>query len=286
MWFRPSRNSFNRPQPFRPRLEALEDRSLPSGGALDPTFGTGGIVITPAGASSAAHSVAVQNDGKIVAAGQTISSDGSSDMAVVRYNIDGSLDSTFNGTGKATTNFGAADIANGVVVQPDGKIVAGGATRSASGNIDFALARYTSGGTLDRAFGSQGKVTTNFSKGSADAAIGVALQSDGKIVLGGTTGTTSVPTGNNLALARYTSAGSLDASFGNGGEVITSFTTIPGSLGTTRVYGMGVYPVHRLQPTANDDKIVLVGTTKLADGYHVFVVRYSAAGQLDTTFGG
>ena len=99
------------------------------------------------------------------------------DFALARYNPNGSLDTSFSGDGKQTTDFGGFDEANGVALQGDGKIVAVG---RASAGDDFALARYNPNGSLDTSFSGDGKQTTDF--GGSDEANGVALQGDGKIV--------------------------------------------------------------------------------------------------------
>jgi uncharacterized delta-60 repeat protein len=141
-------------------------------GALDPTFGKGGMVKTDFHRSNdLAYGMALQPDGKMVVAGISfigISATGG-DFAVARYNTDGTLDSSFGVGGKVTTDFGLTDQASSVVVQPDGKIiVAGGtyATFPAAGG-QFALARYNSNGSLDTSFGVGGLVRTSF--GTQDA---------------------------------------------------------------------------------------------------------------------
>ncbi|MBA2434942.1 MAG: hypothetical protein H0V54_07660, partial [Chthoniobacterales bacterium] len=118
-------------------------------GSLDTTFGTGGKVTTAFGSSiDRAHAVAVQPDGKIVAAGRAVIGGGSFDFALARYNTDGSLDTTFGTGGKVTTACGSSnDEAFAVALQPDGKIVAAG--RVFSNKEDFALARYNTDGSLD-----------------------------------------------------------------------------------------------------------------------------------------
>ncbi|MFE2972789.1 hypothetical protein ACFXKC_56590 [Streptomyces sp. NPDC059340] len=118
--------------------------ALAAPGDLDPTFGTGGKVLTDFGGNDFA--TAVQADGKIIAVGQSDGA-GDFDFALARYNTNGSLDTTFGTGGKVTTSFGtgSADLAQGVAVQTDGKIVAAGRS-NASGTFDFALARYQGGG--------------------------------------------------------------------------------------------------------------------------------------------
>jgi uncharacterized delta-60 repeat protein len=195
-----------------------------SDGSLDPTFGSGGLVTTAFGQFDIATAVVLQPDGKIVAAGR-----GGPDFTLARYNSDGSLDSTFGVGGRVTTDFfGNEDGAWAMALQPDGKIVAAGfATRSGE-DIDFALARYNSDGSLDPTFGLGGKVTTDFF-GFADPALAVVLQPDGKIVAAGQAAhfpqfPPPPPPGNVFGLARYNSDGSLDPTFGSGGLVTTAFS--------------------------------------------------------------
>ncbi|MGH9824601.1 MAG: delta-60 repeat domain-containing protein, partial [Blastocatellia bacterium] len=190
-------------------------------GDLDPSFGGAGKVVTNLGGFDVIHALAVQNDGKIIAAGTS-----GVQFAAARYNANGSLDSGFGGNGTLTTDFSGGagfEQANALVLQPDGKIVAAGYTPSSSG-FDFALARYNSDGTADKRFGNRGKVTTNFFGFSADeaAASALVIQSDGKIIAAGSTNSLF---GLNqvFGLARYNEDGTLDPSFGNGGTVAISF---------------------------------------------------------------
>ncbi|RNL73939.1 hypothetical protein EBF04_29975 [Streptomyces sp. I6] len=170
-------------------------------GTLDAAFGTGGLVTTDFGPGSfdQASGVAVQADGKIVAAGLS-DTGGLGDFALARYNTNGTLDAAFGTGGLVTTDFGGStDQAFGVVLQADGKIVAAGSSTT-GGTDDFALARYDTNGTLDATFGTGGLVTTDFGPGSFDQAFGVAVQADGKIVAAGLSDTGGT---DDFALARY-----------------------------------------------------------------------------------
>jgi uncharacterized delta-60 repeat protein len=214
-------------QRFRLSLELLEDRTLLSPILLDPTFGTGGRVTTDFTHSSndSANSVAIvpaqaPAAGKIVVAGGTGSSAGA-DFAVARYNSDGSLDSSFGVGGLVTIDFGSASNgANGVAVMNDGRIVVVGVTNQAGTGNDFAVARLTSNGTLDDTFGSldstglhrTGKQIIDFGA-SDDEALGVALQPDGSIVVGGYSN--QATTGYDFAVARLTPDGTIDDTFGS-----------------------------------------------------------------------
>ncbi len=185
-------------------------------GSLDASFGSLGIVTTDiVSTDNFGFSVAIQEDGKIVAAGYSGSV--STDFALVRYNTDGSLDPTFGSGGKVTQDIAANDSAQAITIQQNQKIVVAG--YSGSGSTDFALVRYNTDGTLDTSFGSLGIVTTDIAS-TNDQGHAVALQSDEKILVFGITYSGSV---RHLALVRYNTDGSLDASFGSDGIVTTSF---------------------------------------------------------------
>ncbi|WP_244258237.1 calcium-binding protein [Streptomyces sp. Tu 2975] len=155
-------------------------------GSLDTTFSGDGIVRTDFGDYEAVEALAVQPDGKIVAAGELYGS------AMARYNPDGSLDTGFGGDGRVDPPAGGRDM----VLQSDGRIVlAGGSVPG-----DFAVVRHNPDGSLDTGFGGDGLVTTDF--GGSDRARGVVLQDDGKIVAAGSGG----PNGD-FALARYEGGG-------------------------------------------------------------------------------
>src|SRR5262245_44683704 len=229
MWFfawkrnRPSAAGSRKPPRFRPRLEVLEDRCVPSAGALDTTFGTGGMVTTSFLGPTTDLGVggtAIQADGKIVEAGQSLnSSQSGAGPALARYNTDGSLDTTFGSGGKVAPEYTrCVGASTGVAIQSDGKIVNAGFHLQTGACDHMALARYNSDGSLDTSFRSGGMVATDFG-GSFDEATGVAIQTDGKIVAAGFA---SEPgTGRDFALARYNSDGSLDTGFGSGGKVTT-----------------------------------------------------------------
>lgn len=193
-------------------------------GGFDPTFGDGrGFVTTDVvGASDRANALAIQPDGKIVVAGHGGDHGNGNDWLVIRYNPDGSLDTNFAVGGIFTLFIGDAigSGAQGVAIQKDGKIVTGGEAPFDETGGDFVAVRLTATGTLDNEFSSDGIVSTNFGPNSGDGADAVVLQGDGKIILGGNTDATS-DVDPVFALARYTTSGELDPSFGNGGLVTT-----------------------------------------------------------------
>jgi uncharacterized delta-60 repeat protein len=220
-------------------------------GNLDPSFGIGGQVTTDFGGNNdAASGVAIQADGKIVAAGSAAPESSCCQFALARYNTDGSLDPSFGTGGQVTTDFGGLDEASGVAIQADGKIVVAGRGGPSS---DFALARYNADGTLDPSFGTGGQVTTDFG-GFGDAANGVAIQTDGKIVAAGT----------GFALARYNTDGSLDPSFGTGGQVTTR--------GGDDAFGIAIQ---------SDGKIVAAGFISFDFNQDFALARYNVDGSLD-----
>jgi uncharacterized delta-60 repeat protein len=187
-------------------------------GIPDPSFGTGGKITSGiTGIDDVASAVALQVDGKIVVAGAMYAGNG--DFFLLRYNADGTPDSTFGVGGQVRTDFGFGkpDSVHDLAIQGDGKIVAAGRTGGSAGG--FALARYNPDGTLDTTFDEDGKVRTDFTK-QLDVAYGVAIQATGKIVAAGRA---SVD-GGRFALARYNTDGTLDTSFSGNGKVTTDFT--------------------------------------------------------------
>ena len=239
--------------------------SATGSGALDTTFDTDGKATADfASFDDRANAVAVQDDGKIVVAGYSYQASSDSDFALVRYNADGSLDAGFGTGGRVTTGFGnLQDLARAVAVQRDGRIVVAGR----SGN-DVAVARYTRAGALDASFGDGGKVTTSFFSGSTHQAYAVALQPDGKIVVAGNVG------GDGLVV-RYTRSGTLDASFGDGGKVVTDFGSISDP----------IYDSFNSMALRGDGRIVAAGERRDNNRQEFVLARYTADGKLDDSFG-
>jgi uncharacterized delta-60 repeat protein len=331
-------SAFRRPS-CRPRLEALEDRCTPSAGALDPTFGNGAGYVTTSVSNATLYgnqTVLLQPDGKIIDVG-VANFPGrkglqGSDFAAVRYNADGTLDTSFGSAGLALVS--PASISTGSSIGPqctatlypyagtanDGKILVEGSYLVTQGKnqnpiSELALVRFNSNGTVDTSFGSGGEVLTSFSVGGMNVNVaggrGIVLTSTGQIVACSEIGTGTV-------LARFNANGTLDTTFGQGGKVIapgpeaqkliqlsngqllavgwegnsgtlvrynangtvdTTFgsggvVTNP-AFGGAGIYGVAVYPAGG---TANDGKIVVAG----GGGE---VARYNTNGTLDSTFG-
>ena len=196
-------------------------------GDLDTTFGTGGIATTHLGSLyDYGESVALQSDGKIVTAGYFYNGT-DYDFALVRYNNDGTLDTSFSGDGIVTTDIGnLGDFATSIAIQSDGKIIVAGNSLT-SGNYKFALVRYNTDGTLDTSFSGDGKVTTALGV-SDDRFYSIGLQSDGKIVAAGSS---YDDTGSifDFALVRYNTDGTSDSSFSGDGKVITAISGLEDS---------------------------------------------------------
>jgi uncharacterized delta-60 repeat protein len=261
-------------------------------GNLDTTFGTGGklttyFFATPNDKQEQAEAVAIQADGKIVAAGWTINPQGQAVFALARYNVDGTLDKSFDTDGLVTTKLRAkteddADYIRDVVIQPDGKIVVTGMSYdSVKGSSDFATARYLTSGALDTSFGTNGIVITPIGE-SDDGASGLVLQPDGKLVAAGASCNSldcDTTNGNyDFAFVRYNTDGSLDKTFNDDGKAAFSTAILLFSDGASRV---------TLQP---DGRIVAAGgRMKGDDNYRqrgdFALVRLTANGQLDTSFG-
>ncbi|WP_407541947.1 delta-60 repeat domain-containing protein (plasmid) [Deinococcus radiomollis] len=267
-------------------LTGLGVYTTPSG-SLDPCFGTGGKVLTPVGPTTSndiAYALVIQPDGKLVVAGTNTNVGGSTgnDFTLVRYNTDGTLDTSFGAGGKVITPVGpttSSDTATSLALQADGKIVAAGPTTNVGGSTgqDVAVVRYNTDGTLDTSFGTGGKVITPVGPGtSPDSINALQIQPDGKIVGAGYTSNMGNNTGNDFAVVRYNTDGTLDTTFGTGGKVITP---VGPTTSTDTATALQVQP---------DGKLVAVGNTSNAGGttgQDIALVRYNADGTLDNTFG-
>ena len=228
-----------------------------------------GVITTDfRGNTDSGHSVTVQADGKILVVGNSY--DGTNHVfALVRYNSNGSLDTTFDNDGKVTTAVGSSSDAYSVTLQADGKILVAGRSNNGSRN-DFALVRYNSNGSLDTTFDNDGKVTTVIGSPidvSVDVGYSVTLQSNGKFLVASYSWNT-----NNwdFALVRYNTNGLLDTTFGNNGKVITE-------IGSSDDNGFAIV----LQ---TDGKVLVAGRSDNGNNMDFALVRYNSNGSLDTTF--
>jgi uncharacterized delta-60 repeat protein len=274
-------------------------------GKLDTSFGRGGKVVTSVDRAGNASALAIQRDGKIVAAGQTYVGP-ELDVALVRFAARGRLDTIFGRGGIVLTDLSPTtktyDRTRALALQRDGRLVLAGDSMSFSLETSRrVLARYTTRGRLDRGFGNDGTVLSR--SGPSESAGGVAIQRDGKIVAAGAEGA-------GFVVARYTARGRLDPSFGRRGTVSTKLGSY-GAGGAVAIepngkivaggyFGLARYTARgRLDPSFGqggtvstkfgfkafaiepDGKIVAVGSASWSFG----LVRYTADGALDPTFG-
>jgi uncharacterized delta-60 repeat protein len=244
-----------------PVFSPVISRFLPNG-AVDSSFGAGGAVFEPGGPFSEFHTVKIQSDGKIVAAGYLFNGGSQRRMLIIRYNPDGSQDASFNGSGVVLPVFNLWEEARDLIIQPDGKIIAAGFTCILP-ECSFALARLNIDGSLDASFGAGGKVTTGFNPNSAGIT-SLLLQPDGKIIVGGAAG--------DIAFARYNSDGSLDNTFNGNGKVVIVNPNGSSGLGQIVLQSDGkIVGAGQSQNTGTDSDITLV--------------RLNQNGNLDSSFG-
>lgn len=245
---------------------ALPVLATAAGGDLDPSFGSGGKVLSVVGSpfDEGAAAVALEPRGSLVVAGYTFGSQ-SRDFASIRFSADGSIDSSYGDDGHVITDLGAAsnDQASDAKIEPGGKILLAGSSNASHVLPDFALVRYNRDGSLDQSFGTNGRVLTDF--GSIDTAYAMALAPGGKIVLAGSSEV-------GFALARYNGDGSLDTTFGNGGRVRTR-----PPLWYSVAFDVAITP---------GGKIVAAGYTPGTSTRGDFMLaRYNSDGSLDDSFG-
>lgn len=242
-------------------------------GSLDNSFGNSGIVTTAFGQDSDyAMSLAIQNDGKIIVAGYSYYDYSNylySEFALVRYNSDGSLDNSFGNSGKLTIapTLGTNEC-HDIVIQDDGKIVLFGHSYNigfGDGN-SFTTIRLNTDGSLDNGFGTNGMVKTDI--GIYDSSGSISIQTDGKIVVAGYSGSAGM---EHASLVRYNIDGSIDNSFGNNGLIIT-----PIANKALKIKSLAIQ---------NDGKILTGGYSYFNQESDFFVMRYNLNGEIDNGFG-
>lgn len=257
-----------------------------SDGTPDTGFGVGTSDGTPDGVvsislgngSDEANALALQADGRIVVAGTTTSTGSTSNIALVRLNVDGTLDGSFGaGTADGTSDGVVSvslgdgdDAARSLAIQADGKILVAGITTAADKSTNIAVARLLANGTLDASFGAgtadgtpDGVVAVSLGAGN-DVVNALALQADGKIVLAGST--TSTGSSANIAVARLTTTGALDASFGAGNADGTPDGVVSLSLGNGDEFARGI----ALQ---RDGRLVVAGDRVNGSSTDIFLLR-------------
>lgn len=247
---------------------------LNSDGSLDTSFSDDGFAFgDPSVVDDNGFAVAVQSDGKIVVGGSTQVQVGLSTtrMLAMRFNTDGTIDTTFGNSGVAKITFGATDpAAKAVMIQPDGKIVLAGTSSTSGGNFGYALARLNANGSLDTDFDSDGVVQTSPANQQFESIEDALLLPDGKILVAGVgaVGGSIRPT---PVLLRYNSNGSLDTRFDGDGIVLTDLPNNGGAYEAVAI--------------RSDGGIIAAGTISIPGGSQSVVAAYSADGVLDTSFG-
>lgn len=243
-------------------------RYLP-GGTLDTTWNSTGTVITAIGSGSAsATAMTLQPDGKVLLAGYCSIGTGSNNgFCVARYLSNGTLDTTWNGTGTVISAVGdRSDLATAMALQPDGNVLVAGYCAVGTGiDSDFCAVRYLPNGTLDTTWNGTGKVITPVGSGS-DLASALSLQSDGKVLVAGGC---AVGVGFAFCAARYLSNGTLDTTWNGTGKVLSAVS--------------GIAQAMTLQP---DGKALLAGSCTGNTNTDFCAARFLANGNLDTTWNG
>lgn len=233
-------------------------------GSLDGTFGTGGKVATSFSLNhDYGRCVTIQADDKIVVGG-----DASGQMALARYNPNGTLDPTFGGDGRVTVGAVGTCLGNAITGQPDGKLVLAGSTILGSA-VHLAVARFLPDGSLDPSFGAGGIVNTSLF--DWEAAEGITYQPDGKLVV---VGTGHILGNTVLFVARYTASGVLDTSFDSDGYATVEISP------ETEGYAVAIQ-----NSLTDPTKIVAVGTTGSKFNHDFLIVRFNFDGSLDSSFG-
>ncbi len=249
-------------------------RRLNADGTVDATFGTNGSVVTAVGNYSWATSILVQTDGKIILGGASVDalpSITNANFALARYDANGALDTTFGAAGKEITDFPGNEQVDSLAFGPGGTIVAAGSFFLYP-NVGFDVARYTGGGLPDTSFNSTGMLQKSLGQtGSNSRATAVAVQSDGKVVVGS-------HSGNDYAVYRFNSGGSVDGGFGNAG-----MSTVNAAFPPNYVLPPGTMTKLVIQP---DGKIIAAGqTTSVYDYRNHVLARFDVDGSLDNAFG-
>ncbi len=245
---------------------------LAAGGSIDTSFGTGGVATLSAG--SFFNHAAVQTDGRMVAVGR-----GNPGWIVARFNVDGSLDTSFAAPAGYRALFTTSNnnMAQQVVIDSSGRACVCGSLVQSSGDADFAVVRLNLDGSLDSTFGTGGVVTTNLQTApgtkkntyvlSVDTAGSLLVQSDGKIIVGGSTTLTAPLTVYSVALVRYNTNGTLDSTFGTGGIAMQSLPS-----GTTTA-------ARRIAIDSTGGCLYLAGNNGAS------LMRFTSGGAYDTAFG-
>jgi len=241
-----------------------------SSGALDNSFSSDGILYTDFNFSvDKCNAIALQPDGKIIVAGES-TGQGSIEFAQIRYNSDGSIDSTYGADGKVYTSFGGTTSSRitSLILQTDGKIIAAGETFETGNLSKYALARYNIDGSLDNSFSIDGIVTTDLGDESKSIIYSLALQPNGYIVAAGY----SVVNGNYyMAFCRYKTDGTLDTDFDGDGKLTSEIFSYVGQARSVLLQ--------------SDGKILGAGYGDNGNNFGFGLIRLNIDGSIDNTFG-
>ncbi|MGI0484176.1 FG-GAP-like repeat-containing protein [Pantanalinema rosaneae CENA516] len=234
----------------------------------DPNTTLNGTVDFGAGSTSVSTSTVVAASGKIVVGGYvTLSGSTTSDFTLVRYNVDRSIDTTFGIGGKIVADFGGDDKGYSVAVDAQGRIFIAGST-IAGGKTSFALMCYKADGTLDTTFGAGGKLITDFNSSDDNKGYSLQIDASGRLLIAGSA---LISGKRDVAVVRYTATGILDTSFGSGGKVTTDCGGDDDEAKSITIDSSG--------------RIVVAGTAVINGKRDFTVIRYTADGSLDTSFG-
>ncbi len=240
---------------------------LNSNGSLDTSFDGDGY-ITFDDKLSKIVDIKILAGNKILGCAGAIDASSNSIFALFRRNSNGSADTGFGTGGFAKFDFGEQELINRIALYPDGRIIGTGVAYKATTKYDLLIARFSANGVLDNTFGTGGIVTKFFTSGNPyEQGNDVALQNDGKIIIGGRN---SVNGANAFLVARFNADGTSDTGFGTSGR---TFTTI------------GTNDEARCIAALKDGKILVAGYTTIAGNRNYALARYTSAGVLDNTFG-
>ena len=236
---------------------------LNTNGTLDTTFGTSGVATVTFPYTDYFTNLYLQNDGKILVCGRNVpdTTGNYSDFSLARFNNDGTLDFDFSNDGKLTTNFGNSDESTSIGVDTSGNIYLAG-----KGGTNVCIAKYFSDGSLDTSYATGGKVNLYVNNHSTELN-DMKLLSDGSILFTGL----YYDTQYQMIVGKLNPNGALDTTFGTNGITVTDVD----SNSEDTAYSLVVQP---------DGKIIISGRTYTAGTYYFAVLRYTAAGVLDTTF--
>lgn len=248
--------------------DILLARLLPDGG-MDPEFGNAGVVIHDDGNTEYAVDLALLDDGNFLVLAERFVSTSQSDILLLRFNSNGTLDGSFGTNGRVILEGATSDIPSSMVVRPDGRLlIAGG--RLEAGNGSMLIWGLLADGTIDTDFGTSGLVLIDVTP-QADQAQGIALQEDGRIVLGGR-GQGDSPGNVGIVAARLLADGTLDGTFGTNGTV-----ALGGNSSITSIANVVV---------GSDGKILLGGHTQNMGAVNQTLVRFDSNGELDNSLDG